>query len=139
MRVNIEFPEKLAFTCHIALRVDDMNYGNHLGNERILVLAHESRVQFFRSLGCTEFDLFGVSIIQADAAIVYKSEGHIGDVIRCDIAVADLGRSSFNLYYRFYNQTTDKLLALCKTGTVCFNYNTSKVVSLPDAFTQLFG
>lgn len=138
MRIKLEMPESINYSCSIVLRIDDMNYGNHLGNERILVLAHESRVQFLKSIGCSEFDLLGASIIQADAAITYKSEGHTGDVILCSIAIHNVARSSFDIYYNFYNQTTDKLLAICKTGMVFYDYNNHKVCSTPLAFEQMF-
>ena len=138
MRVKIETPIRTDFTCKIRLRIDDMNYGNHMGNERILVLAHESRVQFLKSLSCSEFDLFGASIIQADAAIVYKSEGHTGDEILCSISVDNVGSSSFDLVYHFYNETTDKILALCKTGMVFYDYKNQKICPTPNAFKLQF-
>lgn len=138
MRIKLEIPEKIHFNCVITLRIDDMNYGNHMGNERILVLAHESRVQFLKSMACSEFDLFGASIIQADAVIAYKSEGHTGDHIQCNISVQNVGRSSFDLYYHFYNETTQKSLAICKTGMVFYDYKNQKVCPTPIAFEQLF-
>ena len=107
MRIKLEIPDQFDFTCDITLRVTDMNYGNHLGNDRILVLAQECRVLFLKSLDCTEFDLFGGSIIQADAAIVYKSEGHAGDIIRCNLKVMNVLRSSFDLLYQFLDQSYD--------------------------------
>jgi acyl-CoA thioester hydrolase len=138
MRIKLEIPEKILFCCKIILRIDDMNYGNHMGNERILVLAHESRVQFLKSLDCSEFDLFGASIIQADAAITYKSEGQTGDVIICNISIENVGRSSFEMYYHFFNETSQQSLAVCKTGMVFYDYSNQKVCATPVAFEQLF-
>jgi acyl-CoA thioesterase FadM len=138
MRIKLEIPDQFDFTCDITLRVTDMNYGNHLGNDRILVLAQECRVLFLKSLDCTEFDLFGGSIIQADAAIVYKSEGHAGDIIRCNLKVMNVLRSSFDLLYQFENLTTHRTLAECKTGMVCYDYTAKKVIGVPEKFTHLF-
>lgn len=138
MRIKLEIPEKIDFSCKITLRIDDMNYGNHMGNERILVLAHESRVQFLKSLACSEFDLFGASIIQADAAISYKSEGHAGDVILCTISIENVGRSSFDIYYHFYNETSQQSLAVCKTGMVFYDYKHQKVCPTPIEFENTF-
>lgn len=138
MRVKLQMPDKYDFTCDFVLRVTDMNYGNHLGNDRILVLAQEGRALFLKSIGCTEFDLFGASIIQADAAIVYKSEGYAGDLIKCHIKVENISRSSFDLMYLFENTTTGKTLVFCKTGMVCYDYKEKKVVGVPDRFVALF-
>ncbi len=138
MRVQIQFPEFVHFECTFQLRANDMNYGAHLGNDRILVLAHEARVQYFKSLGVSEFDFFGTSVIQADAAIVYKSEGYTGDEILCKLAIAGISRAGFEVYCEFINLTTEKLLAICKTGLVCYNYSEKKVNSVPEGFVNLF-
>lgn len=138
MRIKIDLPESFDFSCEITLRATDMNYGNHLGNDRILMLAQECRVQYFKSLHCTEFNLFGVSIIQADAAIVFKSEGYTADVVRCSLKVTEITRSSFDLVYQMDNLTTGKILAVCKTGMVCYDYDAKKVMAVPEKFSALF-
>jgi acyl-CoA thioesterase FadM len=138
-RVKIDLPKKWHFITEIILRVDDMNYGNHLGNEKILILAHECRLRFLQSFGCSEFDVFGASIIQADAAIVYKSEGHIGDLINARISVQEVSKSSFELYYLFENTATGKVLAQAKTGMVFYDYKKATIVKTPDMFLKKIG
>ena len=70
----------------------------------------------------------------ADSAIIYQSEGFLNNQLEIKIGVCDVSRVGFDLVYQFYNRTTEKNLALIKTGMVCFNYNTSKVEALPAAF-----
>ncbi len=137
-RAKIELSDILHFSTEIVLRVDDMNYGNHMGNEKVLILAQECRVRFLQSIGCSEFDVFGASIIQADAVIVYKSEGHIGDVIKAGLSVQEISKSSFDLYYIFENLTTKKVLAQVKTGMVFYDYKKAAIVNTPDAFAKRF-
>lgn len=136
-RIRISDPEKYLFTCKLTVRVADLNYGNHLANDRILSFAQEARVLFLKSKGYSELDFFGTSLIQGDAAISYLSEGFLGDEIQIDLAISDLSQSSFDFVYAMKNLTTGKKLALAKTRMVCFDYNTRKVTKLPVSFTLL--
>lgn len=137
-RIKIETPESYAFETNLEVRVTDLNYGNHLGNDKVLSYMQEARVQFFRSYNMSELDFWGTSLIQGDAAISYKSEGFLNDSIKIEIAVNDISNSSFDLVYTLTNKTTDKLLALAKTRMVCFDYDNRKVTSVPETFKTLF-
>ncbi len=49
-RLEIQLPEKFHFQTEIAVRVSDLNYGNHVGNDSVLTLMQEARTLFYRSL-----------------------------------------------------------------------------------------
>lgn len=136
-RVQLNMPERYAFTTQIPVRIYDVNYGNHLGNDAIVSIMQEARLQFLKSIGCSELDLFGVSLIQADTAVVYKSEGFYGDVLTVDVQPMEFTRAGFDLYYRIGNQN-EKLIANAKTGMVCFDYHARKIVPVPEKFSSLF-
>ena len=75
MRVQLQLPETFSFQTEIPVRITDINYGNHLGNDAILSMMHEARVQFLQNLGYTELEFEGVGLIMSDTAIIYKGEG----------------------------------------------------------------
>ena len=50
-RIKIEFPEKFAYSTNIPVRITDINYGGHVGNDAILSLIHEARMQFLENHG----------------------------------------------------------------------------------------
>ncbi len=50
-RIEVQLPEKFIFSTELAVRVTDLNYGNHVGNDSTLGLMHEARLQFYRKLG----------------------------------------------------------------------------------------
>jgi acyl-CoA thioester hydrolase len=128
--MKIEMPDKLAFSTEIEVRVTDLNYGNHLANQQFLAYAQEARVRFFATYGFTELDFGGVSLIQADAAITFKGEGHLGDIVQVDVALEKTGGSSFDVYYRFTNSTKGKPMAEIRTALVCFDYEKGKAVRM---------
>jgi acyl-CoA thioester hydrolase len=137
-RVEIELPESFPFTARIPVRVTDLNYGGHVGNDAILGIVHEARVQFFAARGWTELDVAGAGILLADAAIVYKAEGFLGMTLDVGVAVADLRSRSCDLLYRLTDVASGKEIARAKTGIVFFDYRARKMVSVPAAFRDAF-
>ncbi len=133
-RVKLELPNQFSFSTTIPVRITDLNYGGHLGNDSILTLVHEARVQFLHTLGYSEMDLAGVGMIMADAAIEFKQEVFYGDQLLISIAAADFTSVGFDLYYKLEKQSSDKhiLVAVIKTGMVCFDYAHKKIARLPD-------
>jgi acyl-CoA thioester hydrolase len=134
-RIVIELPITWLFTTEIQVRVTDLNYGNHVGNDNILGLMHEVRIQFYRSVGLkNELNFEGaVGQVISDAAIVYKSEAFLGDVLVGQIAAAEFNKYGFDLFYLLTNKTTGKEVARGKTGIVCFDYDKRKVASVPES------
>lgn len=114
--------------------VQHLNYGNHLGNDSLLSLIHESRVRFFNHLGYSEKDIAGTAVIMTDVAIVYKSEGFYGDRLLFHLGVADVTPKSFDIFYRVQNVSSGKDLAEAKTGILGFDYDTRKSKSFPTEF-----
>ena len=126
-------PNEWQFKTSLKVRVNDLNYGNHMANQQFLAFAQEARVAYFASLGYTELDFGGVSLIQADAAVTYQGEGHLGDEVQIEIAMEQSGNSSFNVFYKFTNLTKHKAMAEIRTAIICFDYEIGKPVGLPKA------
>jgi len=117
------------FESQITLRISDMNYGNHLGNDSVLSLAHELRVQFLHKLDQNELSFFGAGIIMTDSAVQYRSQGLWGQSIGAQLWYIPQGKNRFDLYYRLTNQETQTDLAYIKTGQVFFDYERQKVTA----------
>jgi acyl-CoA thioester hydrolase len=133
-RIKIDLPENFNFQTEIPVRITDLNYGGHVGNDTILSLMHEARVQFFRHLGFEgELNLDGISIIMTDSAIVYKAESFYGDKLTVEVAAGDYNKLGFDLFYKLSNKESGKEVARGKTGIVCFDYEKRKITPLPDA------
>lgn len=137
-RIKLELPTHFHFKTDIPIRVTDINYGGHLGNDSVLSIIQEARVQFLNSIGSTELNFFGVALIMSDVAVVYKSEGFYGEILIIEIAVAEISRVGFELLYRITESKTNREVANAKTGMVSFDYKNRKVVSVPDEFKKLF-
>jgi YbgC/YbaW family acyl-CoA thioester hydrolase len=129
-RIKIELPEQLRFSTKIPIRITDLNYGGHVGNDTVLTLIHEARVQFLKSHRYEELNVEGVSLIMSDVAIEFKAELFYGDVVTAFVTAANFSRVGFDLFYKLMRG--ESIVALAKTGMICYNYDTKKVVRLPD-------
>jgi len=132
-KTKLILPERFPFTTEIPVRITDINYGGHVGNDSILSLIHEIRVQFLRQHGYTELDIAGVGLIMADVVIEFKSEIFYGDTLEASVAAAEFSRVGFELYYKLTKKTGDKWAPVCfaRTAMVCYDYKTKKIVSVP--------
>lgn len=140
-RVVIDLPETFPFKTFILVRITDLNYGGHVGNDSVLSFLHEARVRYLHSLDYTEFDFGGAGLIMSDAAVAFKREMFYGQVLLVSIAPANPGRAGFDLIYKVESETPEKteLYATAKTGMVCFDYEAKKIVAVPpEAHTRLF-
>ena len=133
-RTKLELPDQFAFSTDIAVRIGDINYGGHLGNDAVLSLIHEARVRFLSRHGMSERDAGGAGIIMTDVVIVYKSEVFYGSTLKIEVAVQGLTRTGCDFYYRLRDRASGKEVARAKTGIAFFDYETRKVMPVPDRF-----
>ena len=138
-RVKVSLPTSFGFTTALPVRITDLNYGAHLGNDALLSLLHEARVQFLAHLGTAEFDpATKLGFIMADVAIEYKGEAFYGDVLTIRMAADDLNKYGFDLMYLVENQG-GREVARAKTGMLCFDYTTRKLRALPPELATRVG
>jgi len=135
-RIKINLPEQFLFKTTIPVRITDLNYGNHLANDKVLSIIHEARVQFFNYFGWSEMDLAGVASIMADVAVEYKNQAYYNDQLDIEITIGDFSRVSFDIFYKV--SCGDKLIAKVKTGIVTFDYSANKVVEVPENVKNIF-
>lgn len=133
-RVEIDLPAAFLFETDLPIRVADLNYGGHLGNDRVLSLAQEARVQWLARHGLGELDVGGgAGLILADAAVVYRTEGKLGMVLRAELGVGEVRSRSVELLVRLTDRASGQEIARVKTGVLCFDYAARKVVHLTPA------
>jgi YbgC/YbaW family acyl-CoA thioester hydrolase len=132
-RIKIDLPAAFSFSATIPVRIQDVNYGGHVGNDAILSIMHESRMQYLHHLGYKELDLeSNTGLIMADVAIAYKGEAFHGDIFKVEVGAGDFSTFGFDLFYRITCNREDKTITIAegKSGMVCFDYNTRKVAKL---------
>lgn len=138
-RIKLDFPDKVLGTIEIPLRITDMNYGNHLGNDALVSILHEARVKWLNSMSYTELNVEGAGLIMGELVVSYLNESFYGDVLTVQLAAGDITGAGFELYYLVETNRNGKTISIAKarTGMVCFDYSTRKVIPIPEKFLSL--
>lgn len=132
-RIKLNMPEDFFYSTEVRVRITDINYGNHVGNDAFVGIIHEARMQWLKENGFTELDINGTGLIMSDLAVEFKQESFYGDTILVRLGVADAGRVNFDLYYELSATRNNEtiLLANAKTAMVAYDYTAKKVAMLP--------
>ena len=138
-RVKLEMPERFAFSTELPVRITDINYGRHLGNDAVLAFAHEARVRFLGAHGFSEADVDGVGMIMLDAVVVYKSQAFHGETLTVEVAATDLGPCGCDFLYRLTEKQSGREIARVKTGLAFFDYAKNRIAKMPDRFRSAMG
>jgi acyl-CoA thioesterase FadM len=138
MRVKIVLPETPPiFTTEFTLGVADMNYGNHLGNDRVLTLAHETRLRYMATYQETELTFCGGSLIMADAAIQYRGQGFMGDKLVAKLWLENPTGYGFDFIVHLHHQD-DAEVARVKCALLFYDYEKNKMIKAPPKFKERY-
>ncbi|NCI49255.1 thioesterase [Sediminibacterium roseum] len=132
-RIKIDLPEHFYFSTMLSIRITDINYGGHVGNDSFLSLIHEARQQFLLSHGYKELDIEGFGLIMADVAIEYKKELSHRDQVKISVAADGFDKLGFDIFYRIelIENEALTLAGKAKTGMMGFDYATKKKMAIP--------
>lgn len=132
-RIKLKMPTDFHFSTEINIRITDLNYGGHVGNDSFLALVHEARLQFLRTHGYSEMNMENAGLIMADAAIEFKKELNYGDTVKISVAAAGFDTFGFDLLYKLevVQGGATVLAGKAKTGMLCYDYENKKLMPLP--------
>ena len=133
-RIKINLPENFSFSTIIKIRITDLNYGGHVGNDNFLSLIHEARQQFLNHYDYSELQIENTSLIMADAAIEFKKEMNYKDEVKISVAANGFDKYGFDIFYKLeIIQEQNLILAgKAKTGMLCYNYQNKKLTGVPE-------
>jgi acyl-CoA thioesterase FadM len=136
-RLSLTIPAELTFTTRIDVRVTDLNYGAHLGNDAMVSLLHEARWRFLRAHGMSESDCEGTSLVLGDLAVVYRAECFAGDELDFAVGITDIARVGCDFVYRAIRAADGKCVVEAKTGIVFLDPKTRRPCAVPERIVSL--
>ena len=137
-RIKLDLPASFPFCTTLTVRVTDLNYGGHLGNDALLGMIHEARVRFLAAMGYSEHDVEGVGMLMSDCAIVYKAQGFLGECLTVAVAAGEFSRVGCDLFFRL-EKADGVELARAKTGLVFYDHGSQSVRPVPAGFRHKCG
>ena len=138
-RIKIIIPDNTITSIEIPVRITDINYGNHVGNDSLISILHEARVKWLNQLGYFELDIEGSSIIMNELGVNYLNESFYGDVLNIQLSVGEISTAGFELFYLITTNrnNTTLTIAKAKTGIVFYDYNVKKISPIQAVFKSI--
>ncbi len=139
-RIKISLPGNFAFSTIITIRITDLNYGGHVGNDVFLSLIHEARLQFLQHFSYSELEFAGTGLIMADAAIEFKRELLYGNQIKISVAANGFDKLGFDIVYLMEVKEGENWMTAgkAKTGMTCYDYSNKKRAAVPVEVIEKF-
>ena len=135
-RVDINLPERFSFETDIEILITQINLAKHLGNHELVGILNEARTRYFHAINYQEDT--GRGLINADLAVVYKSEAKYGETLKVEIATTDFQKYGCDFVYRVTDKATGRLVAKAKTAMLMFDYESGKLTEASAEFRDIF-
>ncbi|GAA6145696.1 acyl-CoA thioesterase [Thalassolituus maritimus] len=135
-RVNLDLPDVFTFSTNLTVRVSDINYGNHLGNDRMISLLHEARLRYLHNYDFSEFNIGGVGLMVTDIVVTFVSESFVADKLTFKVGITDFNKYGCDFVYLVVNERDDKVVAKAKTGIVFFDFDERRISRVPRIFYE---
>lgn len=129
-----DFPASFLFSTQLPVRITDLNYGGHVGNDRVLSLIHEARVQYLAKLQLSELRFGETGLILKQVSIDFIKEMFWGNLLQVSVTAGEFSRVSFALFYKIeiVHGLETTAAALAKTTMICYDYEKKKLSPLKD-------
>ena len=114
------------FVFNYTIKQEDLNYGNHVGNERALLFFQWTRESFLRQNNLSETNIGdGSGFIQVEATVQYKKQLFLEQKIEVRITKIEIKGLKIIFEHEIYSGGD---LAITGTATVlAYNYEEQKV------------
>ena len=124
------------FIFYYTVKQEDLNYGNHVGNERALLFFQWTRESFLRQNNLSETNIGdGSGFIQVEATVQYRKQLFLDQKIEVRITKIEIKGLKIIFEYEIY---TGKELAITGTATVlAYNYEEQKIKKIPAKFKEI--
>ncbi|HOG64418.1 MAG TPA: thioesterase family protein [Spirochaetota bacterium] len=127
----------MSVTSSLPVSIADINYGQHMGNDRFLAFFHEARLNFLASVSASEVDIGeDTGLIMTEANVRYLGQVVRGDLLETTVDVLEVKKSGFVLGYEMYRSQDGKRVASGTTALCAFKYAEGKIARLPGGFKQ---
>ena len=124
------------FSTELNVRINEINYGGHLGNDSFLSLFQEGRLRYLKQFDCSEIAIGeDTSLIMSQAHINFKAEASWGDPLKMSVRITKMEKIRFTFEYQIESAKNEKrVVATGYTEMLGFDYHKKKVKKLPESF-----
>jgi acyl-CoA thioesterase FadM len=109
-----------------------------MGNDSLVGMLNEARTRYFNQLDFASLEKDGKGLINADLAVIYRSEAKHGEVLVFEVAAQAFQKHGCDFIYRVTERDSGRLIALAKTAMLMFDYKTNKLSLVSENFQHMF-
>jgi four helix bundle protein len=133
-RLEIKMPEFYPFKHEMKIRKTDIGKDHHVSFASILDIVFEAHLRFFKFLGYEVTNVHGLSLIFADATVLYRGELLEDDVVKIEVTANGFFDKGCDLYFHLTKNDNQTLVSDVKISMLFFDYIVRKVATLPPEF-----
>ncbi len=127
------------FSTEIAVTIDQINYGGHVGVDAYLAIVHEARMRWLKLHNMSEFNLGdNIGYVITKATMRYKAQSFYGDVLIVECTCENLQKKTVDFSYKVVKRDSGQVVALGVTTHAFFNLELNKISDPPRAFVSRF-
>jgi len=135
-RVHTPELDEYAYAVELPIMLAHINRGDHLGNEHLIAFLNEARIHYMAACDVPEYTDAGPTMINADLAVIYKSEARYGETLRVEMSATDFNKYGCDVVYRVSTVEGQRLVALAKTAHLHYDAANQKLLPCPDGFRE---
>lgn len=132
-RIALESLTTSLISYPVKIRYSDINTASHVGNDKLISLIQEARIELLETLGFKNNSDTDVTYVVADLGVNYKAEAFFADELLIEVGVTDFREKSFDVLYKVTNTKNHQIIAEAKTGLVFLDPQTGKATAIPES------
>ncbi len=133
-KIEIQMPTFYPFMFEMPIRKTDVTLDIHVSFATILDIVFEGHMRFFKFMGHDVTDVYGRSLIFANAVILYKGELLADDVVRIEVRADNFLEKGCDLFFHLTKDGGKIPVADVKIRMLFFDYTIRKVALVPEEF-----
>lgn len=117
----------------LVVRSTEIDGNGHVNNAKYLEYLEWARQEWHKSAGMNRqnLDLLGIKLVTVNVNINYKKEAFEGEVLSIETELEKVGRSSFVLVQKMYNQNKE-IVVDASTTRVAIEKSSKKSCPIPE-------
>jgi four helix bundle protein len=133
-KLEVEMPNHYPFSFEMPIRKIDVTLDIHVSFATILDIVFEGHMRFFKFMGHDVTDVYGKSLIFANAIILYKGELLADDVVKIEVCADNFIEKGCDLFFHLSKDNGKIPVADVKIRMLFFDYAIRKVALVPAEF-----
>lgn len=118
------------------IKKEDINEGNHTGNERALLFFQWTRDKFLEQYNLSQLNIGNnIGLIQINAYVEYRNQLFLNDEVKIRILKIEIESLKLKFYYEI--KKDKKIVIEGYTTLTSYDYTLQKVRKIPESFMKI--